>query len=154
MQAAAEVVQEHRLTLAEVTQELVADGYVSKTEAEKLVADRRLHRADHHPLAVVADQKWRSVNPPNKLLSLEWLTQWLAEKTGLGYFHVDPLKINFSAVTEVMSNHYAGRFKILPVEVNTKEAVIATSEPYVKEWEKELKQILRLEIRRVIANPL
>jgi general secretion pathway protein E len=53
-----------------------------------------------------------------------------------------------------MSNHYAARFKILPVEVNSRETVIATSEPYLKEWEKELKQMLRLEIRRVIANPL
>jgi len=70
------------------------------------------------------------------------------------YFHIDPLKINFSAVTEVMSNHYAARFKILPVEVNTRETVIATCEPYVKDWERELKQMLRLEIRRVIANPL
>ena len=52
-----------------------------------------------------------------------------------------------------MSNAYAARFKILPVEVNTREAVIATCQPYVKEWEKELKQILRLDIRRVIANP-
>jgi general secretion pathway protein E len=154
MQSAAEVVQEHRLTLAEVMQALVADGIVPKADADKLVADRRLHRSDHHPLVVVSDQKWRSAKPPNKPLSLEWLTEWLAEKTGLGYFHIDPLKINFAAVTEVMSNHYAARFKILPVEVNTKEAVIATCEPYIREWERELKQILKLEFRRVIANPL
>ncbi|HTF15659.1 MAG TPA: GspE/PulE family protein [Burkholderiales bacterium] len=154
MQAAAEAVQEHRLTLSEVLQALVAEGLVSKLEADKLVADRRLHRGDHHPLVVVADQKWRSIKPPQKILSLEWLTEWLAGQTGMEYFHVDPLKINFAAVTEVMSSHYAARFKILPVEVNTRETVIATCEPYLKDWEKELKQMLRLEIRRVIANPL
>jgi len=154
MQAAAEAVQEHRLTLSEVLQALVAEGLVSKLEADKLVADRRLHRGDHHPLVVVADQKWRSIKPPQKILSLEWLTEWLARQTGMEYFHVDPLKINFAAVTEVMSSHYAARFKILPVEVNTRETVIATCEPYLKDWEKELKQMLRLEIRRVIANPL
>ncbi|HEY6863225.1 MAG TPA: GspE/PulE family protein [Burkholderiales bacterium] len=154
MQTAAETVQEHRLTLSEVMQALVADGLVPKAEADRLVADRRLHRADLHPLAVVADQKWRSGRPPHKPLSLEWLTQWLAEKAGMDYYHIDPLKINFSAVTEVMSNAYAARFRILPVEVTTKEAVVATCEPYVKEWEKELKPILKLDIRRVIANPL
>ena len=31
--------------------------------------------------------------------------------------------------------------------------MIATCEPYVREWEPELAQILRLEIKRVIANP-
>jgi len=154
MQTAAQVVQDHRLTLPEVLQGLVAEGLVPKADADKLVADRRLHRGDHHPLVMVADQKWRSPKPPQKLLSLEWLTEWLARQTGMDYFHIDPLKINFSAVTEVMSNHYAARFKILPVEVNTRETVIATCEPYVKDWEKELKQMLRLEIRRVIANPL
>jgi general secretion pathway protein E len=154
MQSAAEAAQDHRLSLAEVAQALVADGLVPKADADKLVADRRLHRADHHPLVVIADQKWRSAKPPHKILSLEWLTQWLAEKTGMEYYHIDPLKINFSAVTEVMSNHYAARFRILPVEVTTKEAVVATGEPYVKEWEKELKPILKLDIRRVIANPL
>ncbi len=154
MQTAASAVQDRRLTLPEVLQALVAEGIVPKVDADKLVADRRLHRGDHHPLVVIADQKWRSRKPPQKILSLEWLTEWLAKQTGMDYFHVDPLKINFAAVTEVMSNHYAARFKILPVEVNTRETVIATCEPYVKEWEKELKQMLRLEIRRVIANPL
>ena len=154
MQAAAQVVQDHRLTLAEVLQGLVAEGLVPKADADKLLADRRLHRADHHPLAVIADQKWRSLKPPQRILGLEWLTEWLAKQTGMDYYHVDPLKINFAAVTEVMSSHYAARFKILPVEVNTREAVIATCEPYVKEWERELKPILKLDIRRVIANPL
>src|SRR6266853_346947 len=135
MQTAAQVVQDHRLTLAEVLQALVAEGVVLKADADKLTADRRLHRGDHHPLVVVADQKWRSHKPPQKILGLEWLTEWLARETGMDYFHIDPLKI-------------------LPVEANTREVVIATCEPYLKDWEKELKQMLRLEIRRVIANPL
>ena len=154
MQSAAEARQDHRLALSEVLQALVGEGLVSRADADKLVADRRLHRGDHHPLVVIADQKWRSARPPNRLLGLEWLTEWLAKQTGMEYFHIDPLKINFSAITEVMSSHYAARFKILPVAVNTREAVIATSEPYVKDWERELKQMLRLEIRRVLASPL
>jgi general secretion pathway protein E len=154
MQTVAEARQDHRLTLSEVLQAMVADGLVPKAEAEKLIADRRLHRSDHHPLAVIADQKWRTVKPPQKLMGIEWLTEWLAKQTGMEYFHIDPLKINFSAVTDVMSSAYAARFKVLPVSANTREAVIATSEPYVKDWEKELKQLLKLEIRRVLASPL
>ncbi|MBM3345779.1 MAG: type II/IV secretion system protein [Betaproteobacteria bacterium] len=153
MQNVAEAVTEHRLSLAEVLDELVADKLVSRADADKLIAERRMHRGDHHPLVLIADQKWLAPGSPQKLLSLEWLTEWLAGKTGMSYYHIDPLKINFAAVTAVMSNQYAARFKILPVEVNTREAVIATSEPYIKEWEKELSQMLRLEFRRVLANP-
>jgi general secretion pathway protein E len=154
MQPAAETASDRKLSLTEVLNDLVEDGIAGRAEADKLIANRRMQRADHHPLAVIADQKWKSLLPPNKLLHLELLTEWLAAKVGLGYFHIDPLKINFSAVTDIMSNAYAQRFKILPVEVNSREAVIATCEPYIREWERELKPILRLKIRRVIANPL
>ena len=146
-------VVDHRLTLPEVLKMLVADGLVPAAEAEALARERRLHRGDVHPLVVIADQKWKSAQPPHKLLHLELLAEWLANRVGLEYLHIDPLKIDFSSVTEVMSNAYAGRFKILPVQVTTKEVVIATAEPYLREWEKELAPILRKDIRRVVANP-
>src|SRR3954465_11860893 len=53
-----------------------------------------------------------------------------------------------------MSSAYATRFRVLPVAVNTKEATIATAEPYVREWETELARIIKRDIRRVIASPL
>src|SRR5260221_6103448 len=53
-----------------------------------------------------------------------------------------------------MSSAYATRFRILPVGVTTKEAIIAVCEPFVREWEKELQRITKLELRRVIANPV
>ena len=132
--------EERRLALAEVVNALIADGLVPREEAERLASDRRSHKAGTvHPLVVIAEQKWRAAEPPHRLLTLEALTEWYAGKAGLPYFHVDPLKINFTAVTEVMSSAYAERFKILPVEVNLaqKRAVIATAEPYIREWETE-----------------
>ena len=153
LQLAAAPVPDHRLTLSEALDALVEDGMVARADADQLIADRRMHRGEHHPLVVIADRKWKSQQPPHKLMGLEWLTEWLAGKVGMSYYHIDPLKINFSAVTEVMSSAYATRFRILPLEVTTREVVVATCEPYIKDWEKELKPILRLEIRRVIANP-
>lgn len=41
----------------------------------------------------------------------------------------------------------------LPVQVTTREVIIATTEPYIREWVEELKPILRKDIRRVMANP-
>ncbi len=146
-------VAEHRLTLGELVKLLVEDGMVDAVVADGLVKGRRYHRGDVHPLVVIADQNWKSLVPPHKPLILETLTEWLAAKVGLDYLHIDPLKIDFSAVTEVVSNTYAGRFKILPIQVTTREVIIATAEPFLREWEKELKPILRKDIRRVVANP-
>jgi len=144
---------DRRLELAQVLADLVTDNLVTKDLADQLAKDRHFARGDVHPLVVIADQKWKDPRQSRKLLNLESLTQWLAEKSGLPYLHIDPFKIDFAAVTKVMSSAYAERFKILPVSVTTREATIATCEPYVREWEESLKQVLRLEIKRVIANP-
>jgi general secretion pathway protein E len=147
-------VSEHRLSIGEIVDWLVADQMVPAEDAEKLKKERRYYRGAQHPLTIIADQKWKSARPPHKPLALEPLTEWLARRVGMEYRHIDPLKIDFSAVTEVMSISYATRFRILPVEVNSKEVVIAVCEPYVREWEGELQRITKLEIRRVIANPV
>ena len=150
-QAVKTVGGEHRLTLGEILDGLIEDKLVSAEAAEQLKKERRYYRGTMHPLAIVADQKWKK---GNALLTLDALTEWLAKRVGLEYLHIDPLKIDFAAVTEVMSSAYATRFRILPVGVSAKEAIVATAEPHVREWEAELARISKREIRRVIANPL
>lgn len=149
-----EVLMDHRLTLTEVLKLLVADHWVSSSEAKALSAERKLYRGDAHPLVVIGEQQWKSLQPPHAVLTTEVLTEWLADKADLEYLHIDPLKIDFSSVTDVMSSAYAGRFKILPVGVTASEVVVATAEPFMREWEKEMQPILRKDIRRVVANPV
>jgi general secretion pathway protein E len=145
---------DHRLQLSEVLADMVVDGLVAKEIADQLVSNRRFARGNTHPLVVIADQKWKDPRQPKKLLHVEALTQWLADKVELPYLHIDPFKIDFAAVTKTMSAAYAERFHILPVAINTREVTIATAEPHVRDWESQIKQVLRLEIKRVIANPV
>src|SRR2546428_209102 len=150
-QAVKTVGGEHRLTLGEILDGLIEDKLISAEAAEQLKKQRRYYRGTMHPLAIVADQKWKK---GNALLTLDALTEWLAKRVGLEYLHIDPLKIDFAAVTEVMSSAYATRFRVLPVGVSAEEALVAAAEPHVREWEAELSRISKREIRRVIANPL
>ncbi|TAK83423.1 MAG: type II/IV secretion system protein [Betaproteobacteria bacterium] len=142
---------ERRLGLAELLDWLVEDKVIDAGTAAQLRKERRYYRGALHPLAIIAEQKWKKAGAP---LTLDALTEWLAKRVGLEYLHIDPLKIDFAAVTEVMSSAYATRFRVLPVSITAKEAVIATAEPFVREWEPELARMIRREIRRVIANPL
>jgi general secretion pathway protein E len=141
----------HRLTLAEVLDWMVEDGLAVAEAAAQLRKERRYYRGTMHPLVIVADQKWKHGSRP---LTLEALTEWLARRVGMEYLHIDPLKIDFTGVTEIMSSAYATRFRILPVGLTTKEVLVATAEPGVREWEPELARIIKREIKRVIANPL
>ena len=152
--AAVNTVYDHRLTLAEILGWLLEDGLVSGPNADVLLKESRLNRLSAHPLVIVADQKWKSPQEPPRSLTLEVLGEWLAARVGLEYHHIDPLKVDFTAVTEVMSSAYATRFGILPVKVTTREVVVATTQPFLRDWEKEIRAIVKKEIRRVLANPV
>ena len=148
------VAPEHRLTVPEVLGMLVSDGLVEKADADALIAEVRLKRLTAHPLSIIADQKWKSQRAPFRPLTLEDLGEWFANRVGLEYFHIDPLKVDFTSVTDVVSSAYATRFGILAVQVSASEIVFATTEPFLRDWEKEIEFISKKRIRRVIANPL
>ena len=144
---------QQRLTLQGVLLWLMEDGVLTPDEGEKLGRERRLYRDQVHPLVVVADQHYKDARS-GKPLTLDTLAEWLAGRVGMPYYHIDPLKIDVSSVTEVASSAYAGRFTILPVEVGADEVVVATAEPFLTEWQGELRGILRKKVRPVIASPL
>src|SRR6266496_398357 len=144
-------VPDRRLRLEDILKLMVIDGLVGAADAEQL-ARSRTTRFDH-PLELIADRKWRHLKPPHKVLTLETLVEWLAGKLDVPYRHIDPLKIDLSAVTQTMSIAYAERYRILPVDVNRDTLTVATSEPFVRAWADELEKILRLKVRFVFANP-
>ena len=138
----------------DLLEQLHSDKLISTEDANRLnKSNAKSHAVDLHPLVVLASEKLNCAQPPNKVLDMEKLTEWLAGKVGLPYFHIDPLKTNVSSIASVMKFAYATRNKILPVAVSDQEVVIATAEPFVLSWEKELSHILRKPIKRVLANP-
>ncbi|WP_370661914.1 GspE/PulE family protein [Massilia alkalitolerans] len=107
-----------------------------------------------HPLTAVAQCKLVSNLPPHRLLTLDALTEWCASKVGLPFIRIDPLKIDFTKVADVMSASYAARFNILPVEMTGSTLVVATADPANVEWEAEIAKLSRRKIELVLANPL
>ena len=150
---AAQDVPDHKLKLPEVLEMMVADGMVDKADAEAFIVERRLHRQDVHPLVVIAEKHWKSRIAPHRILTLDSLTEWLAKKVGMEYFHIDPLKIDFSNLVDLMSIDYANRFAIMPLRIEDNVLVVATAEPYLRDWESTLKHTSRKNIRRVISSP-
>ena len=142
-----------RITVGTVMRALLKAGHVDTETAERLRTNGRLKRADMHPLTFVAEQRLKSLKPPHKILQMEWLVEWFAKEVDLPYAHIDPLKVDIQRVTEVMSNAYAARFKILPIEVTHTHITMATAEPYLLDWQDELAPILKKDFKRVFANP-
>ncbi|MAD27909.1 MAG: type II secretion system protein E [Pseudomonadales bacterium] len=144
------------LDLGDFLNALVAQGRISQDSADHLVTLRRAAVGDTaklHPLEFIAGQNVDDLARPGKKLDLDSLSRWLASESDQPWYRIDPLKINVSAVTPLMSFAFAQRHRILAVEVNDREVTIASAQPFVQSWEDNLRHVLKRDIRRVIANP-
>ena len=141
---------EHRLSLTTLVQDLNADGCLADADMVRISLSSRLKV---HPLVYLAEQQLPDQTVPGNFLTIERLLRWLGARTGQDFYRIDPLKINVTAVADVMSRAFAERHRILAVEVNSHEVVIASAEPYIRSWESNLEHVLRKPIRRVLADP-
>jgi general secretion pathway protein E len=146
---------DRKLHLREVLEWMVEDGMLDAANANKLLQDaRQALRQTRHPVITIGEARLRMAKPPHTPLTPQVVTEWLASKLRMPFYHIDPLKIDLNAVTQVMSSDYAQKRGILPVEVDGKEVTIAVSEPFMTSWENDLSAMLRLKIKRVFSNPI
>jgi general secretion pathway protein E len=142
-----------RLPFSYVVKQLLVDRWMSQSDSDRALAigdrDRR-----GHPIALLAEMNLRTPDAQRRLLDLESLTQWLADKVKLPYQHIDPLKVDFTRVVDVMSSAYATGHSILPIAVKAGEIVVATCEPFLDDWVREIEQISKKTVQRVVANPV
>ena len=143
-----------KLLLADILQALLADGLIARENCELLTSlSDTPERKKQNALEVIARSNWTNQRNPDEVIDLEFLAHWLAAKTGIPSKRIDPLKIEVSAVTRVVSYAYASRYRIIPLAVTPTSVTFGTAEPYLREWEDELAPILKKEINRVICNP-
>ena len=93
-----------KLKLDFVLQGLQKDGLISAQQVAQL--ESRISRDaenDEHPLITISDQGWQSASKPPFPLTLERITRWIAEKSAQEYFRIDPLKVDVSKITSVVS---------------------------------------------------
>ncbi len=128
---------------------------VVETEKAKMVSSlvSAKDRKNLHAIEIIASRKWHHLAHPEQLLTLDYLTDWLSEESGMQRYHFDPLKMDVASCTSIMSYAYAARFNILPVQVTDSEVTIAVTDPYNTEWLEEIRRIVNLPITLVLANP-
>ena len=145
---------ESSCTLEGILDRLVAQDIVEQDKASmisSLVSEQ--DKMSRHPLEIIANRQWSNKSRPQQLLTLDVLTDWLAQESGLTRYHFDPLKMDVAACTSLVSYAYATRFRILPVKVTSSEVTIAVTDPFSQGWRQELDHIVKRPIVAVLANP-
>ena len=128
------------------------DGVISTEEAERTTTRCASAHSSQHPLQRLAVVGMARAADQH-VLDVEMLTQWLAKRSGLAYMRIDPLKVDVGKVADVMSAAYAERHKVLPVLVSPTEVVVATAEPFIRDWVPEVERQTRRSVRLVLSSP-
>ena len=110
-------------------------------------------RKNLHSMEIIARRQWANQQRPEQILTLDFLTDWLANESGMPRYHFDPLKMDVASCTSIMSYAYAARFNILPVKVTAKTVTMAVADPFDTEWLEEIRRIVKQKITLVLANP-
>jgi general secretion pathway protein E len=141
-------------TLDWILEQLVSQDIVEQDKATMIrslvsASDRKTL----HPLEIVANRQWNNKSLPQQVLTLDVMTDWLAEQSGFARYHFDPLKMDVASCTSIMSYAYASRFNIFPVKVTASAVEIAVTDPFNLEWMNEIERIVNRPITTVLANP-
>ncbi|RKG35626.1 type II/IV secretion system protein [Acinetobacter guerrae] len=136
-------------------EQLLKDGRI--TERDKLLIQTTHRQKDQlkwHPIQWIAQFNLKDQQSPDKILNSTRLSQWLAEKSDLAFYVIDPLKADVGKLTSVMSQEFALRNKILAVGITADSILIGTDQPFMTDWLVNLERSLSpKKIERVILNP-
>ncbi len=136
----------------QIVQWLRADGVIAAEEAQRTIARCSQAESSQHPLVRLASVAMTRVSD-GKPLDVETLTEYVAQRIGMPYLRIDPLRVDVGKVADTMSANYAERHKVLPVQVSSSEVVVATAEPFITDWVAEVERQSRRTVRCVLANP-
>ncbi|OTG59187.1 type II secretion system protein E [Acinetobacter sp. ANC 3903] len=136
-------------------EQLQKDGRI--TERNKLLIQtthRQREQLKWHPLQWIAHFNLVDQAHPQSTLTLNRLCQWIADKANIPFYIIDPLKADVQALTSIMSQEFAVRNKILAVEIQADQVLIATDQPFKTEWVANLQHtIAPKKIQCVLLSP-
>lgn len=136
-------------------QDLVDSLLLSPDDRNKLLTSEAFtHSPRINPLELLASLNFQNFSEPRQTLELEQLFSWLAHRVDQPFFIIDPLKIDVTTITKVMSHAYSKRHEILAVTVSNDSIVIASAQPWNQSWEENLQHANNKQLKRVIANPI
>lgn len=126
------------------------------SEKDKILVQTSHRNKDNlswHPLQWIAHFKLKHIHTQD-VLTLDYLTAWLATRSNVELFTIDPLSSDVASLTQLMSEEFAIRNNILAVGIEGNDVLIGTDQPFFSEWIGNLEQSIRpRQVKPVLLNP-
>ena len=136
-------------------EQLYQEGYLSERDQAFIqTTHRQREQLQWHPLQWIASFNLKNQKDLSQVLSLNYLSEWLAKKANIPLYVIDPLKADVALLTGVMSQEFAFKNKILAVDVQPQQVLIATAQPFMQDWLSNLAQsVAPKKVQLVMLNP-
>ena len=145
---------ERQLTLQSLIDDLHHDQLLSDDDYQLALSIRRKPEdAGLHVLTLLARQNLSDARHKGQLLNEHTLIEWLAVHSGMEAVQIDPLEVDVTQVTDVMSYAFAERHRILAINVSPDTVTVACAEPEVDSWVPDLEHVTRRRVKRVLTAP-
>ncbi|MAY14128.1 GspE/PulE family protein [Thalassolituus sp. C2-1] len=145
---------ERQLSLPSLIEDLRRDQLLNDEDHQLALSIRRKpEEKSLHVLTLLGKQNFADARHKGRVLNEHLLIDWLAERHKMEAVQIDPLEVDVSAVTDVMSYAFAERHRILAVKVSTDTVVVACAEPEVDSWIADVEHVTRRQVKRVLAAP-
>jgi len=145
---------DRQLTLQSLIDDLHRQQLLNDEDYQLALSIRRkADEANLHPLTLIARQNYADARHQGKILNEHVLTEWLAQEHNMECVTIDPLEVDVTKVTDVMSYAFAERHRILCVKAETDGIVVACAEPGITAWVPDVEHVCRRQVKRVLAAP-
>lgn len=149
-----QVYAERVLSLSGLIEQLRRSQVLSDADYALAQSLKRKSDEQHlHVLTLLGKQGYADASKAGSVLTEQALVEWLAQEYKMSAVSIDPLEVDVTAITDVMSYAFAERHKILALKVSKDEVVVASSEPEVSNWVGDVEHVTRRQVKRVLAAP-
>lgn len=135
-------------------EQLYLDGQITERDQYMVrTTPRQAEQQTWHAMQWIAHFKLTH-KQTQTALDLAQLCHWLAVKSELPFYQIDPLGMDVAALTQVMTQEFAMKNHILAVELQGDTVVIGTTQPFNQEWCQHIAHSLApKKIKRVLLDP-
>jgi general secretion pathway protein E len=146
-----QVIPRRGFSLEFALQLLAEDGVINAKTSDFIL--KQCATETDHPFAIISRFSPNDLRPPHLPLTMDSLSEWMAKYCELPFCEIDPLKIDIKAAVQVLPTAYVRRLQIIPVKIEAKEILIATSDPFTVDWIEQVQDVCKKKVHLAIANP-
>ncbi|MEW6258893.1 MAG: GspE/PulE family protein [Thermodesulfobacteriota bacterium] len=103
-------------------------------------------------IQAVVDLRLTRKDDPSKWIDEETIVSLVAQKLGIPFVKIDPLKLDLKSVTSVIPRSFALKHLVVPLGVQNGKLTVACADPFDREAIDDIARAAQVQVRQVLST--